>query len=326
MSSMRDRLAAKTANLRSTTDIQAEEVRRVEKPKTGPGMVGALAAAQARIQELEAGRSQSEIPVASITANPWQPRKVFDSAELEELAQSIREVGLIQPIVVRRVPSLSGDSFQLIAGERRLRAHRLLGKEAVRAVIHDVSDEDMLVLALVENISREELSDYEISKSLRQAESEFPSRKRMAEALGMSRSGLYRFLAFDKLPDFIVQDLELRPRLLGSAAAEALAGVLQRHGDKALRAARELWPLLLAGEMDQGKFGAAIDALVTRRASSAHTRKRSIEKFFAGKTHAGSITKDVNGFTLKIKAEALTDVHEEQLRELIGRLFPTRPH
>src|SRR5215813_9290406 len=88
---IRARMAEKTGNLRSTSDIQAEEVRRSPgAPKTGPGMAAALAAANMRIQELEAAGAQSELELSEIVPNPWQPRKQFDPARLTELAESIR--------------------------------------------------------------------------------------------------------------------------------------------------------------------------------------------------------------------------------------------
>ena len=140
---IRARMAEQTANLRSTADIQPEEVRRAASPKTGPGMAGALAAANMRIQELEAAGAQSELPLSEIAANPWQPRKVFDNTKLAELAESIREVGLIEPVIVRRVET----GYQLIAGERRFRAHQIVDKPTIRALVVECSDQDMAVFA-----------------------------------------------------------------------------------------------------------------------------------------------------------------------------------
>jgi ParB family chromosome partitioning protein len=240
---------------------------------------------------------------------------------LSELAESIREVGLMQPIVVRRVES----GYQIVAGERRWRAHKILGAEQIKTVVIECSDQDMIVLALVENMDRDDLTDYEVAISLRRSESEFPSRKRLAEAVGLSRTGLYQFLAFENLPDFMKKDLDLQPALLGCNAAEEIVSALKKHGSEAESAARELWPDVVKGDLAQGKLAPAIIAMVTRRASGTTARERLIEKFFAGKDQAGSITKDVNSFTLKIKAAALTEAQEARIRQLISELYKGEP-
>jgi ParB family chromosome partitioning protein len=318
---IRDQMLAKTANLRSTAERIPDASRRANRTETAPGMAGALAAAQLRVQELESRGTTSQLPVTGIVPNPWQPRRIFNEAKLAELAESIREVGLMQPIVVRRVES----AYQIVAGERRWRAHKILGAEYIKTVVIDCSDQDMIVLALVENMDRDDLTDYEVAISLRRSESEFPSRKRLAEAVGLSRTGLYQFLAFENLPDFMKKDLDLQPTLLGCNAAEEVVSALKKHGSEAESAARELWPDVIKGELPQGKLAPAIIAMVTRRASGTTARERHIEKFFAGNEQAGSITKDVNSFTVKIKAAALTDVQEARIRQLISELYKGEP-
>ncbi|MFL9989213.1 ParB/RepB/Spo0J family partition protein [Paraburkholderia sediminicola] len=321
MSNMREQLLAKTSGIRATSSIKEDEVKRSNRTQTAPGLAGALAVAQLRVQELESTGTSSRLPVSEIVPNPWQPRRVFNEAKLSELAESIREVGLMQPIVVRRIE----DSYQVVAGERRWRAHKMVGIDTIKAVVVDCSDADMAVLALVENVSRDDLSDYEIATSIRQTEKEFPDRKRMAEALGMSRSGLYQFLSFESLPEFIRKDLDIQPRLLGGTAAQAIVTAIKKHGESGLNAAEDLWPLVVKGDMDQGKVAAAIKALATQQTTTRSASERSIDKFFAGKEHAGSITKDVSSFTVKIKAGVLSDAQEIQIRELISQMFHVHP-
>ena len=319
---IRTRMAEKTANLRSTADIEAKEVPQKAAPRTTPGMAAALAAAQLRVQELESKGVEMDAAVAELTPNPWQPRKVFSPEKMTELAESIREIGLMQPILVRR--TAKGD--QIIAGERRWRAHQMLQLPKIRAIVTECSDEDMVTFALVENVARDDLSDYEIGMSIRRSEKEFPNRKRLQEALGLSRTGLYQFLSFEKLPEFMLADLDLNPRLLGGNAADAIVSVLRRLGEPGVDAARAVWPLVVRGELDQGKVANAIRALATRRASGLGAPTgRSIDKFFAGKEHAGSITKDVNSFTLKIKDGYLSEAQELQIRELVAGMFPSPP-
>ena len=166
MSSLRDRMMSKTAEVRAAKDIQLDpQQEKAASPRTAPGMAAALAAAQQRIAQLEHAGPASEAPVSEIVPNPWQPRQVFNDAKLVQLAESIREAGLVQPIVVRRV----GAGFQIVAGERRWRAHKMIGKEFIKVLVVDLSDEEMAMLALVENVAREDLCDYEISRSIRRS-------------------------------------------------------------------------------------------------------------------------------------------------------------
>jgi ParB family chromosome partitioning protein len=201
-----------------------------------------------------------------------------------------------------------------------------MGLDTIKAVVVECSDSDMAVLALVENVSRDDLSDYEVATSIRQTEKEFPDRKRMAEALGMSRSGLYQFLSFESLPEFIQKDLDVQPTLLGGTAAQAIVAAIKKHGDSGLKAAAELWPLVVKGDMDQGKVASAIKALAVQQTTSPRSaNERSIDKFFSGKEHAGSITKDVSGITVKIKSGVLTSAQETQIRELLSQMFHAQP-
>src|SRR5471032_1257964 len=199
MSNMREQLLAKTAGIRATSSINEDEVKRSTRTQTAPGLAGALAVAQLRVQELESTGAASQLAVSDIVANPWQPRRVFNEAKLSELAESIREVGLMQPIVVRR----SGDIYQIVAGERRWRSHKMIELATIKAVVVECSDADMAVLALVENVSRDDLSDYEVATSMRQTErsfligSEWPKRWvcLAAGSISFSRSRICRTLS-----------------------------------------------------------------------------------------------------------------------------------
>ncbi|SAK79412.1 parB-like partition protein [Caballeronia hypogeia] len=318
---LREQLLAKTAGIKATDERLPNAARRAARTETAPGMAGALAAAQLRVQELESSGTASELAVSEIVPNPWQPRRVFNEAKLSELAESIREVGLMQPVVVRRFES----GYQIVAGERRWRAHKLVGLNSIKAVVIESSDQDMAVLALVENVSRDDLTDYEISLSIRQTEMEFPNRTRLAEALGMSRQGLYRFLSYGTLPEFMRKDLDLQPALISATAANDISVVLKRHGDAAVEAAMDLWPQVVNGDLLQTKYAAAIAARVVKSNGMNGDGGRTIEKFFAGKAQAGNITKDSSGFTVKIKSGMLSDEHEKEIRQVIARLFSSRP-
>lgn len=319
MSSLRERMMSKTADVRAAKDIKLDPQQdKPANPRTAPGMAGALAHAQQRIVELEKAGAASVVSVSDIVPNPWQPRQLFNDGKLQQLAESIRASGLVQPIVVRR----AAEGYQIVAGERRWRAHKMIGQETIKVVIIEISDEEMAMLALVENVAREDLSDYEIARSIRRTEKEFPSRKRTAEALGMSRSELYRYLAFSELPDFISKDLDVHPRLIGAHAAEAVVSALRDKDSRALDVARAVWSRVVSGDLDQTKLARAIkQAIESGEHVSSAVSDRSIEKIFAGKTQAGSITKDAVSFTVKIKAGMLPVDKERQIRTLIAELF-----
>lgn len=303
-----------------------------DRPKTAVGAMAALSASklrekelEARIKELEQQGTESTAPLAKLRRNPWQPRIKFDKQKLAELAENIREVGLLQPILVRRREDENGEYFEVIAGERRWRAHELNGLTEIKVIITEVSDAEMAVLALTENISREGLTDFEIALGVIRAEKEFPNRKRMAEGMGIPRAALYRYLAFGDLPQFMTDDLLKTPEIFGGHAAHDTVGVLKKFADNAESAekvARELWKQLLSGSLDQTKYAATLEGAMNRKdASPGVPTQRDIRKVYAGKAQAGSITKDAVNFTVKLKSAVLTAAQEERIRTLINELF-----
>jgi ParB family chromosome partitioning protein len=318
MSSRIDKMLAKSAGIRGVKDIPESEVTVQAKPKTAVGTMAAWQAAQQRIAELEASGSTVPVAIDAISANPWQPRKVFPEAEIQALADSIAELGLIQPIVVRK-SVLIPDTFQIVSGERRFRAHRLLGKEDIKAIVIEVSDADMAIMAMAENIAREDLTAYEISQSIVSVQDQFKTTKRLAESIGINRTDLYKYLSFADLPDFVRIDLDVTPGLLGRDASAGIMSEIKKHGDAAINALANLWPRVKSGDLDQGKIAATMEAAVTRK--EAVKTDRDIKKLFIGKEQAGSITRDGSGFTLKIKAAALTPEKETELRSFVERMF-----
>ncbi|MDA8254461.1 MAG: ParB/RepB/Spo0J family partition protein [Betaproteobacteria bacterium] len=259
------------------------------------------------------------IDVAAIAPNPWQPRSAFDQNEIANLASSIAEVGLIQPIVVRRVQTLGTASYELIAGERRWRAHQRLGRGEIKATVIEASNDDMAILALVENIERQDLSDYEIAKAIRRAEKEFPSRKGMAKALGMTRSDFYHYLAFDSLPTDVTASLEMEPRILGRSAASDIQRVIRKWGEPARTVLSDIWPRVRCGGLDQGQIVATIEAALTGRRSLR--TDRDLKKLFIGRELAGSITRDSHRLTVTLRTAALSSEKEGRLRMFVEDLL-----
>jgi ParB family chromosome partitioning protein len=333
---MRERLKANTSKLVPAAEREVnKETQADNRPKTGIGLVNALSQSDRRIAELEAALAskgaQETILVQKIRPNPWQPRTVFNEEKLAELAANIREVGLLQPVLVRKGKSESGQEefFELIAGERRWRAHQLNGEPEIRALVTEATDADMAIMAVTENISREDLTDYEISKAMVRAEKEFPDRKRMAEAMGLSRTTLYRYLSYSRLPAFMIADLEANPSKFAGNAASDTAAVLKKFSVEEMDpAVKELWAQLQAGSLEQTKFAETLEAVITRRRSApdAVTTQRDIHKVYAGKSQAGSITKDAVNFTVKLKSAVLTPAQEERIRGLIAELFKDAPN
>jgi ParB family chromosome partitioning protein len=163
-----------------------------------------------------------EIEIALISPNPYQPRLDFDQRSLEELKQSIKQNGIIQPITVRRM--ISG-TYELISGERRVRASQELGKKSIPAYIITVdSDAEMLELGLIENLQRENLNPIEVSLSFKRLIDECNlTQDQVAEKVGKERSTVTNFLRLLKLPEKIRQGV--RENKISMGHARALLGV-----------------------------------------------------------------------------------------------------
>lgn len=139
-----------------------------------------------------------EIPLTEIRSNPYQPRKEFDEKSLSEFAESIKEHGVIQPIIVKK--SIKG--YELIAGERRTRASKMAGKETIPAIIREMSDQDMMEIALIENIQREDLNPIEEAEAFAKIiESNNLTQEEVAHKFGKSRSYITNILGLITLPD-----------------------------------------------------------------------------------------------------------------------------
>lgn len=191
--------------------------------RLGRGL-GALISSAPTLPTASAPASQAvdrEIPLDLIQPNPRQPRRDFRAGELGELEESMRTNGLLQPVAVR--PRGDG-SYELIAGERRLRAAKRLGWAAIPAVVREITDEQLLTMALVENLQREDLNPLEEAEGYRRLTVEFGlSQQRVAEAIGKDRSTIANMLRLLALPDEVQQ--MLRDGQLTVGHARALLGL-----------------------------------------------------------------------------------------------------
>jgi len=177
------------------------------------------------------------VDIAKITPGPWQPRQVFDEAGLDDLAASIAQHGILQPLLVRPDPASDGH-FQLIAGERRWRAAQKARVHEVPVVIREANDQDASELALIENIQRRDLSAIEEAEGYRQLMDQFGyTQEKLAKVLGKSRSHLANILRLTGLPPSVqsmIRDGRLTPGqirpLIGHPRAESLAREVEKKG------------------------------------------------------------------------------------------------
>jgi ParB family chromosome partitioning protein len=208
------------------------------------------------------GGSLVTITIDEISPNRFQPRRDFDDGKIEELAGSIREKGIIQPLIVRE----TDEGYELIAGERRLRAAKLAGLSSVPAVIRDVTDGEALELALIENIQRENLNPIEEAQAYQRLIEEFSlTQEEMAQKVGRDRTTITNSLRLLALPEIVRRDLA--------------AGVLTPGHGRALLALADERQILIAREkfIAKGISVREAEALVKRIKEGEGTGKEKQE-------------------------------------------------
>lgn len=167
----------------------------------------------------------SEIIISTIQTNPFQPRNTFDAEALEELASSISKLGIIQPITVRK---LGFEKYQLISGERRLRAAKIAGLSKIPAYIRIADDQKMLEMALVENIQRENLNPIDVALSFKRLIEECDlTQEACSERIGKNRTTITNFLRLLKLPEEI--QLGLQEKKISAGHARALLSLKEKQ-------------------------------------------------------------------------------------------------
>ncbi|MCI0664648.1 MAG: ParB/RepB/Spo0J family partition protein, partial [Acidobacteria bacterium] len=207
---------------------------------------------------LAQGDDLLEVDIDLIEPNPDQPRLGFDAKKLEELAQSIRSNGLVQPILLRRV---SDGRYQIVAGERRWRAAQQAGLHRINAVVREIPDSKLLELALIENIQREELNPIEEAQAYQRLIRDFKlSQDDMAQRVGKDRSSIANYLRLLKLPAQIQKMLEDGSLSMGHA--RALLGLDS-----------EQLQMKMANDIVSGKISVRETERAVKRASSG-SRKR----------------------------------------------------
>ena len=184
------------------------------------------AAEKELLPKAEVKYEPAELPIEQIQVNPFQPRRIFQKEALQELAASVQEFGILQPLLVRR----KGDTAELIAGERRLRAAKMAGLKHVPVLYKELSDQEMAEIAIIENLQREDLSFFEEAEGFARLSKEFSfTKEALAKRMGISQSALANKLRLLKLPQ-PVQQVISREQL-----TERHARVLLRLKDEQLQ-------------------------------------------------------------------------------------------
>lgn len=196
-----------------------------------PPQVAPLSPSAASPPTVGTGDGYRKISIDKVVPNRQQPRTVFDEAKIRELAESIKEEGVLQPLIVSKLPD---GRYELIAGERRLRASRLAGLAEIPVVIKDVDQEDLLVLSIVENVQREDLNPIEEAMAYQELVDRYHySQEEIAKRMGKSRAAVANDLRLLKLPRAVQEDVANGRYTAGHA--RALLGLHSLHEQLKLR-------------------------------------------------------------------------------------------
>jgi ParB family chromosome partitioning protein len=252
--------------------------------------------------------TERNLAIRDIAPNPWQPRAEFDEEKLAEMVESIREQGVIQPLLVRRTP----DGYQLVAGERRLRAARLAGLESVPVAVRDYSDREALEIALIENLQREDLSALEEASAYQRLMDEFAlTQDGVARRVGKSRPAIANTLRLLQLAEPVRE--ELRAGRLSAGHARALLALESEPEQVAV--AREV--------IRRGLSVRQLEVLIRLRGASAAPRRSTPNLHVADveKQLSRSLGTRVKLFGRGARGKIVIEFYSADERErLIGRL------
>ena len=259
----------------------------------------------------------NEISIDQIEANPNQPRREFDPEALQELANSIQQIGIIQPITLRQI---SENRFQIIAGERRWRASQLAGLKSIPAYIRTAKDENVMEMALVENIQREDLNSVEIALAYQHLlEDSEMTQEKISERVGKSRAAIANYLRLLKLPAQVQMALQKKEIDMGHARALLslnspslqikLFNEIQKEG-YSVRKVEEMVQLLNNGEqIDTGKK--KIAAKNTNIPEEFGILKKKLSDFFNTKVQMNCTVKGKGKISINF-------ANEDELERIIG--------
>ncbi|MDH2274442.1 ParB/RepB/Spo0J family partition protein [Moraxella porci] len=280
------------------------------------------------------------IAIADIRPNPAQPRIEFDTEALQELSDNIEKNGLLQPITVRQTTQ----GYEIVAGERRFRASKMLGKTSIDCLVVHITDQQNALLALSENLARKDLSDYETALAIEKIQDSFDNKTELAKALGISRAKLYKLLSFNELPKSILTHLSDNPSILSADTAEQIKKLkkdLSMTDDAFDNLLSLALPQLKSGELKQSHLSDfIISNAATASVTSADTddcpnsdsldttaevkapASSNVKKMYIreGKS-VGKVKADGKKFVVELTAQALTIEQEEELMKFLDGLL-----
>ncbi len=262
--------------------------------------------------------NEANLEIDLITPNPFQPRKVFDQEKIVELAEAIKEHGLIQPIAVRAV----AEGYQIIAGERRFRACKYLGHTHIQAVIFDADDEAMAMMALSENIDREDLTDYEVGQAIQNIAHLFKKKTELSRYTGKTRSDIYRYLAFNDLPDWVKARLNVNPNLINRNNAQLLVSLFKeadyeecKHKEHVLSALS----MVEENALTQTLLIPKIRRLIRDSENPRRQSENRVSKNYALKgKNVGGFSFDDNKMVIKLNSEFITDEVANAIYQMVA--------
>ena len=266
------------------------------------------------VEEAISTQAVAEIDIDKIEANPYQPRASLDEERLQELAESIKQLGVIQPITVRLITK---DRYQLISGERRLRAAKLVGLEKIPAYVRSTDDNNLLLEALVENIQREDLNPIEIAISFKRLMEELNlTQEELSKKTGKARSTVANYVRLLNLPPEI--QAGLRTEKISIAHAKLLASIPDKFTQI------KVFYKILAGGLSVKKTEELISELKEDNKESKKKRKTSLpEEYFQLKENLRKIlnTKVDLKLTKEGKGKIVINFEDEnQLAEILNKL------
>ncbi|MBP3567074.1 MAG: ParB/RepB/Spo0J family partition protein [Paraprevotella sp.] len=273
--------------------------------------------------QTEGSSTISEIDIQKIVPNPNQPRRDFDQESLNELADSIAEIGIVQPITLRK---MEDGTFQIIAGERRWRASKLAGKQSIPAYIRTADDENVMEMALIENIQREDLNAVEIALAYQHLLEQYElTQEKLSERIGKNRTTITNYLRLLRLPAQIQMALQKREIDMGHARALLTLEnpTLQIKAYKeiiknglSVRKVEELVKDLSVSSQESEKNKKALSKTSAKRMKEYNILKDSLSRFFQTKVQFSCSDKGKGKISIPFENEE----ELERIIELFDRL------
>ncbi|MBQ8282895.1 MAG: ParB/RepB/Spo0J family partition protein [Paraprevotella sp.] len=273
--------------------------------------------------QTEGSSTINEIDIQKIVPNPNQPRRDFDQESLNELADSIAEIGIVQPITLRK---MEDGTFQIIAGERRWRASKLAGKQSIPAYIRTADDENVMEMALIENIQREDLNAVEIALAYQHLLEQYElTQEKLSERIGKNRTTITNYLRLLRLPAQIQMALQKREIDMGHARALLTLEnpTLQIKAYKeiiknglSVRKVEELVKDLSVSSQESEKNKKALSKTSAKRMKEYNILKDSLSRFFQTKVQFSCSDKGKGKISIPFENEE----ELERIIELFDRL------